>query len=345
LQLLPLGRSLRAQQAAMPVVGFVRDGSADTSARLAFRKGLNEAGYVEGQNVTVEYHWLEGQYNRLPQLMADLVRRQVAVIATPGNVTTAAAKAATATIPIVFGVGDNPIRPGLVASLAHPGGNATGINFFTQEVVAKRLRCAYSRAHEISAQGKTTIAGSSDPMFRGDAARWNPAELLIAALSACHQLWYLHLCADAGIVVVAYSDNASGVEIERPDDAGQFESVTLRPHAKLGPGSDENIARHLHDTAAEKCFIARSMSFKVKHEPTFEIASAYGSHCSSRRRGNRNGPRFVAAHYVCFWHKRTERPAEPMSAFGGKADIASKLLTRDEARRIYRLSLHRRVAV
>jgi putative tryptophan/tyrosine transport system substrate-binding protein len=133
-----------AQQAPMPVVGFVRDGSADTSARLAasFRKGLNETGYFEGQNVAVEYHWLEGEghYNRLPQLMADLVRRQVAVIATPGNVTTAAAKAATATIPIVFGVGDNPVRLGLVASLAHPGGNATGINFFAQEVVAKRLR-------------------------------------------------------------------------------------------------------------------------------------------------------------------------------------------------------------
>jgi ABC-type uncharacterized transport system substrate-binding protein len=97
--------AVRAQQAAMPVVGFVRDGSADTSARLAasFRKGLNETGYFEGQNVTVEYHWVEGQYNRLPQLMADLVRRQVAVIATPGNVTTAAAKAATATIPIIFG--------------------------------------------------------------------------------------------------------------------------------------------------------------------------------------------------------------------------------------------------
>ena len=88
---------------------------------------------------------------------------------------------------------------------------------------------AYSRAHEISAPGKTAIAGSSDPMFRGDAARWNPAELLIAALSACHQLWYLHLCADAGIVVVAYCDDASSVEIEQTDGAGQFESVTLRP--------------------------------------------------------------------------------------------------------------------
>ena len=138
-----------------------------------------------------------------------------------------------------------------------------------------RLRtAAYSRAHEINAQGKTAIAGSSDPVFRGDAARWNPAELLIAALSACHQLWYLHLCADAGIVVVAYSDDASGVEIAQADGAGQFESVTLRPHVNLAAGSDENIARRLHDAAAEKCFIARSVSFRVEHEPTFEIASA-----------------------------------------------------------------------
>jgi putative tryptophan/tyrosine transport system substrate-binding protein len=131
-----------AQQPALPVVGFVDGGSPDASARsaAAFRKGLNETGYVEGQNVTVEYNWLDGRYDRLAEIMADLIRRRVAIIATPSsNPASLAAKAATNTIPIVFGVGEDPVKLGLVASLARPGGNATGVNFFTTELVAKRL--------------------------------------------------------------------------------------------------------------------------------------------------------------------------------------------------------------
>jgi putative tryptophan/tyrosine transport system substrate-binding protein len=128
------------RQPAMPVVAFVNAGSFDGPLAAAFRKGLNEAGYFEGQNATVEYHWLEGHFDRLPALLADIARRRVAVIATPaGNYAAQVAKAATTTIPIVFGVAEDPVKLGLVANLARPGGNLTGINFFATEYNAKRL--------------------------------------------------------------------------------------------------------------------------------------------------------------------------------------------------------------
>jgi putative ABC transport system substrate-binding protein len=133
----------RAQQPAIPVIGFLGFGSLDTSVLYlaAFRKGLNEIGFVEGRDVAIEYRWAEGRYDQMPELAGDLVRRRVAIIATPGSPPTVvrAVQAATSEIPIVFGVGDDPVKFGLVASLSRPRGNATGINFFTAELVAKRL--------------------------------------------------------------------------------------------------------------------------------------------------------------------------------------------------------------
>lgn len=131
----------------------------------------------------------------------------------------------------------------------------------------------YERCHEISAGSrKPAIPGSSDPAFRGDPARWNPEELLVASLSACHKLWYLHLCAEAGIVVLAYTDHAEGEMEESDDGSGRFTRVVLRPRVSVAAGSDAVQARELHHTAHARCFIANSVNFPVACEP--EIMAA-----------------------------------------------------------------------
>jgi organic hydroperoxide reductase OsmC/OhrA len=132
----------------------------------------------------------------------------------------------------------------------------------------------YGRDYEVRAGAKPPIPGSSDANFRGDAARWNPEDLLVASISACHKLWYLHLCSVGGVVVTAYRDRAEGVMIETEDGGGHFASVTLRPHAKLAAGSDPARAAALHHDAHAKCFVANSVNFPIAVQPTFEVETA-----------------------------------------------------------------------
>ena len=157
--------AVQAQQPALPIIGYLNGGSESTSARstatAAFRQGLSEQGYVEGRNVEILYQWASGRYDRLPGLAANLVRHRVSVIVASGGGTPAAlaAKSATATIPIVFAIGTDPVGVGLVASLNHPGGNVTGVTFLRQSLTAKRLELL----HEV-VPAATSIAFLVDPM-------------------------------------------------------------------------------------------------------------------------------------------------------------------------------------
>lgn len=148
------------------------------------------------------------------------------------------------------------------ATLVWTGGTAQAVPFGKHD-----------RSYDLQVPGKPTIPGSSDTVFRGNPNRWNPEDLLVASLSACHHLWYMGLCAAAGIVVRAYEDAAEGTMEEEATGGGQFVRVTLRPRVTLAPGSDRQRALALHHTAHEKCFIARSVNFPVEHVAVVEVAT------------------------------------------------------------------------
>jgi organic hydroperoxide reductase OsmC/OhrA len=133
---------------------------------------------------------------------------------------------------------------------------------------------AYGRDYEVRGDGKPTIAGSAELAFRGDETRWCPEELLVASLSACHHLWYLHLCAVAGVVVVDYVDQAEGVMIVDPHGNGHFTSVVLKPEVTVSAESDRAKAAALHDEAHKKCFVANSVNFPVTHQVTVRSEAA-----------------------------------------------------------------------
>lgn len=130
---------------------------------------------------------------------------------------------------------------------------------------------SYDRSHTISAENKSDVLASSDPAFRGDKTRYNPEELLVASLSSCHMLWYLHLCAEAGIVVVEYTDKAAGTMVETADGGGHFTEVTLYPLVIVAEESMIAKANELHHQANKLCFIAKSCNFPVHHQPTCRV--------------------------------------------------------------------------
>ena len=131
----------------------------------------------------------------------------------------------------------------------------------------------YERSHEFGSPGKPTIPGSSSPAYRGDDTRYNPEEMLLGAVSACHMLWYLHLCTDNGVVVTSYTDNATGELNMNPSGSGEFKSITLNPKIELAEGSSVELARSLHDDAGRMCFIARSLKCSIGYRPQISVTN------------------------------------------------------------------------
>jgi len=130
----------------------------------------------------------------------------------------------------------------------------------------------YSRDHDLSCGDKTTIKGSADAAFKGDASRWNPEDMMVGSISACHQLWYLHLCSVAGVVVLSYVDEAEGVMVEDAKKGGFFTEVILKPKVTITADSDPAKAKELHEEAHKLCFIANSVNFPISHDPTIVIS-------------------------------------------------------------------------
>ena len=182
----------RAQQPTMPVVGLLRGASLDAIGNelRAFRQGLKDAGYIEGENVAIEYRTADNRIDRLPEVIADLIRRPVAVIASTDNPSTRAAKAATSTIPVVFVVGEDPVSLGLVASLARPGGNLTGINFFSVELVAKRLELLRDLVPgaEIDAAFASFVRERPDALSVAPGSFFNSRRVQLAQLATLHRV-------------------------------------------------------------------------------------------------------------------------------------------------------------
>jgi putative tryptophan/tyrosine transport system substrate-binding protein len=219
----------RAQQ-AIPVVGFLDGRSGDSSMHLmaAFRRGLNETGYVEGRNVAIEYYWANGQYDRLPALAADLVRRQVTVITASGNASALAAKAATATIPIVFSSGVDPVQAGLVASLNRPGGNLTGVTTLGVELGPKRLELL----HELVPTA-TIVALIVNPMNRSSEIQVSDVQAAARALGL--ELHVLHASTERDIdsAFAALSPLRAGALVIAPESffnsrSEQLAALTVR---------------------------------------------------------------------------------------------------------------------